>query len=137
MTLGLSSADAKDPRLHHKTSVVTGNTTSGIASWYGKAFQGRLTYSEEKFDRHAMTCASRTIPMQSEIEVTNIETGAFIRCRVNDRGPYVHGRILDMSEHSAHVLGVGDKGLLHVIIKILKRGHLLSGKSDRGLNYVK
>ena len=139
--LGVPSANAAHQKhtTINKITTATTRTTSdinGVASWYGKNFKGRLTYNEERFDPQAMTCASRTIPMQSVIEVTNLATGKSVICRVNDRGPYVRGRFLDLSDHAAHVLGVGDKGLLRVRIRIIKEGHLPIGKSNRGSNYV-
>ena len=66
-----------------------------------------------------MTCAHRTLPLGSVVTVTNIATGTNVTCRVNDRGPYVRGRILDLSEQAAMRLGVGEQGLMRVRIEII------------------
>jgi rare lipoprotein A len=66
-----------------------------------------------------MTCAHRTLKLGSVVAVTNIDTGTNITCRVNDRGPYIRGRVLDLSEQAAMRLGVGDKGLLRVRIEVV------------------
>src|SRR5690349_999005 len=66
-------------------------THVGIASWYGGAFQGRCTASGERFDRRRLTAASLALPIGARVRVTNIENGASVVLRINDRGPYVHG----------------------------------------------
>ena len=77
----------------------------GLASWYGAQFQGRPTASGEPFDKEAMTAAHRTLPFGTLIEVKNLDNGETAVVRVNDRGPFVHGRILDCSE-AAPKMGV-------------------------------
>lgn len=91
----------------------------GVASWYGRSHAGRLTATGERFNPRAMTCAHRTLPLGSVVRVTNIATGTNTTCRINDRGPYVRGRILDLSEQAAMRLGVGDRGLMRVRIEIV------------------
>lgn len=77
----------------------------GNASWYGGKFHGRATASGETFDMHALTAAHRTLPLGTWIEVTNLENGRHAELRVNDRGPFVRGRILDVSRAAARKLG--------------------------------
>jgi rare lipoprotein A len=89
----------------------------GVASWYGRSHAGRLTANGERFNPRAMTCAHRTLRLGSVVAVTNIDTGATVTCRVNDRGPYIRGRILDLSEQAAMRLGVGDRGLMRVRVE--------------------
>lgn len=95
---------------------------TGVASWYGQSHAGRLTANGERFNPRAMTCAHRTLPLGSVVTVTNIATGTNVTCRVNDRGPYVRGRILDLSEQAAARLGVGDQGLMRVRMEVISGG---------------
>ncbi len=69
-----------------------------IASWYGPGFKGQRTSSGETFQENRLTAASRTLPMESQIRVTNLNNGRSVVVRINDRGPYVHGREIDLSE---------------------------------------
>lgn len=95
------------------------DTQVGVASWYGGWHTGRPTANGERFNPRAMTCAHRTLPLGSVVTVTNIATGTNVTCRINDRGPYVRGRILDLSEQAAMRLGVGDQGLMRVRIELI------------------
>jgi rare lipoprotein A (peptidoglycan hydrolase) len=82
------------------------------ASWYGGKFSGRHTASGERFDPNRMTAASKTLPIGSVVRVTNPETGRSVNVRINDRGPYVRGRSLDLSRGAARKIGL--KGVAHV-----------------------
>lgn len=82
----------------------------GIASWYGNKFHGRKTSSGEKYDMYAMTAAHKTLPLPTYVEVTNLENGRQIIVRVNDRGPFRHNRIIDLSYVAAKKLGITRKG---------------------------
>ena len=97
------------------------NTTTqvGTASWYGRWHAGRITASGEPFNPRAMTCAHRTLPFGSVVKVTDITNGKHVSLKVNDRGPYVKGRILDLSEGAARELGGSDRGLMIVRIEIV------------------
>jgi rare lipoprotein A (peptidoglycan hydrolase) len=97
-------------------------TQIGTASHYGRAHAGRMTASGERFNPEAMTCAHRTLPLGSVVKVTDIATGKQVSVKVNDRGPYIRGRILDLSERAARELGGGDHGLLHVSIEVTDDG---------------
>ena len=94
----------------------------GVASWYGRSHAGQLTATGERFNPRAMTCAHRTLPLGSVVTVTNIATGTNVTCRVNDRGPYIRGRILDLSEQAARQLGVGAQGVVRVRIELVSSG---------------
>jgi rare lipoprotein A len=85
--------------------VSPGWTQVGRASWYGDQFHGRATASGETFDMHSMTAAHRTLPLGTWIDVTNLDNGRHAELRVNDRGPFVRGRILDVSRAAARKLG--------------------------------
>jgi rare lipoprotein A len=93
---------------------------TGIASWYGPGFHGRLTANGELYDQDSMTAAHRTLPMPSLVQVTNLENGRSVRVRVNDRGPYAHGRIIDLSKRAAELLGFVNQGTAKVRVQILE-----------------
>jgi rare lipoprotein A len=92
---------------------------TGIASWYGEQFHGRYTANGEVFDLNSVTAAHRTLPMPTVVEVTNLENGRVIQVRVNDRGPYARGRIIDLSRRSAQLLGFEQQGTAKVRVRIL------------------
>jgi rare lipoprotein A len=95
----------------------------GKASWYGRKRAGRLTANGERFNPEAMTCAHRFFPLGSLVKVTDIATGKNVSLEVNDRGPYVKGRIVDLSEGAARELGVGNKGLILVRVELVSTVH--------------
>lgn len=92
---------------------------TGLASWYGEPFHGRLTASGEIFDQHALTAAHRTLPLRSLARVTRLDTGDSVLVRINDRGPFVEGRIIDLSRAAADALGFIDDGLTEVRVEAL------------------
>jgi rare lipoprotein A len=92
---------------------------TGIASWYGEKFHGRDTANGEVFDLNSLTAAHRTLPMPSIVQVTNLENGRTMQLRVNDRGPFARGRIIDLSRRSAQLLGFEQQGTAKVRVKIL------------------
>lgn len=92
---------------------------TGIASWYGPGFHGGTTANGEAYDMNAETAAHKTLPMPSLVEVTNLENGRRIQVRVNDRGPFVTGRIIDLSRRSAEDLGMERAGTARVRVRIL------------------
>lgn len=92
---------------------------TGIASWYGPGFHGGTTANGEPYDQNAETAAHKTLPMPSLVEVTNLENGRRIEVRVNDRGPFVSGRIIDLSRRSAELLGMDRQGTARVRVRIL------------------
>ena len=89
----------------------------GLASWYGDKYHGKPTATGEIFDKHAMTAAHKTLPLNSMLHVTNLETGQSIMVRLNDRGPFVKGRIIDLSEAAARELGVITHGTARVRVR--------------------
>lgn len=97
---------------------------TGIASWYGIDYHGKLTANGEVFDRNAISAAHPTLPMPVNVRVTNLENGRSLVVRVNDRGPYVNGRILDLSEHAADLLGMRQMGIARVRVTFLGRADL-------------
>ena len=99
-----------------------GNVQEGVSSWYGKEFDGRPTSSGEIFDMHALTAAHRTLPLGTTIQVTNLDNGREAVLKVNDRGPFIAGRILDCSYGAAKKLGFAGAGLARVRIEVIKPG---------------
>lgn len=92
---------------------------TGIASWYGEPFHGRQTANGEVYDMNELTAAHQTLPMPSVVRVTNLENGRSIVVRVNDRGPFANGRIIDMSRRGAQLLGFDRQGTAKVRVQIV------------------
>lgn len=92
---------------------------SGRASWYGQKFHGRRTASGERYDMHQLTAAHQTLPFGTVLEVRNLDNGRVCQVRVNDRGPFVHGRILDVSYAAAKELGMVGPGTARVELALL------------------
>lgn len=93
----------------------------GLASWYGEEFNGRLTASGEIYDMYAMTAAHRTLPLGTVVEVENLENGKKVRVRINDRGPFVAGRVIDLSRGAARKLEMRAQGVVRVRLKIIRK----------------
>lgn len=87
-----------------------GYSERGIASWYGQKFHGRLTSSRETYDMHAMTAAHKTLPLPTRVRVTNLQNDKSVVVRVNDRGPFVANRIIDLSYAAASAIGIVEAG---------------------------
>lgn len=100
---------------------------TGMASWYGDQFNGRPTATGERFDMHALTAAHKTLPLPGLVEVTNLANGRRIVVRVNDRGPFVDGRIIDLSRGSAEALGMLQAGVGEVRVRYLGPAPRLGG----------
>jgi len=96
-----------------------GQEQVGVASWYGKEFQGRPTASGERYDLHALTAAHRTLPFGTRVKVTNLENGRSVIVRINDRGPNQPGRLIDLSYAAARQIGLVANGTAKVRIEIL------------------
>lgn len=96
-----------------------GYSETGMASWYGDDFHNKRTANGETYNMRAITAAHRTLPLPSIVKVTNLENGRSIIARVNDRGPYVKNRIIDVSEKGAELLGYKNKGVTKVKVEIL------------------
>ena len=92
---------------------------TGIASWYGIDFHGRTTANGEIYDINRMTAAHTTLPLPSYVQVTNLENGRSMTLRVNDRGPFVDNRIIDVSARAAAALGFKHAGLARVRVRYL------------------
>ncbi len=93
----------------------------GKASWYGKAFHGRLTASGERYNMHAPTAAHKSLPFGTRVRVTNLDNGKHTVVRINDRGPFVKGRIIDLSYGAAKKIQMLQAGVVRVKLEILSR----------------
>lgn len=99
-----------------------GFSQTGIASWYGtkKAFHNKITANGDKFNKDCLTVAHRTLPIPSVVKVTNLNNGKSLVMMVNDRGPYKHKRIVDVSAKGAEILGFKNKGITQVKVEYLE-----------------
>lgn len=120
---GLAVQANADPRIDQDTAAALTVAThpavveqEGVASWYGRHWRGRRTASGRIFDERRLTAASLTLPLNTRARVTNLQNGRSIDVVVNDRGPYVAGRILDLSRKAARVLGITQAGLANVAV---------------------
>ena len=106
-------------RRYYPLKSAKGFSESGMASWYGKKFHGRQTSSGEVYDMYAMTAAHKTLPLPSYVRVTNLDNQRQVVVRVNDRGPFLHKRIIDLSYSAAKKLGMLGSGTANVRVDII------------------
>jgi rare lipoprotein A len=97
-----------------------GYNRTGVASWYGPGFHGKKTANGAIYDQNSLTAAHKTLPMPSLVQVTNLENGRSLRLRINDRGPYAYGRIIDLSRRGAQLLGFHRQGTARVRVQVLE-----------------
>ena len=97
---------------------------TGVASWYGEPFQGQYTANGELFDLNGMTAAHTTLPLPSIVEVVNLQNNRALHIRVNDRGPFVDGRLIDLSRRAAQLLGFERSGTAMVRVRVLREESL-------------
>lgn len=112
----------KSHKVAHKKALKAasyGGGQSGVASWYGGKFHGRKTASGELYNQNALTAAHRSLPFGTRVRVTNTNNGNAVVVRINDRGPFVGGRVIDLSRAAASSIGIN--GLGHVKIAVLGR----------------
>ena len=103
------------------STVVYGQVTEkGIASFYSDALEGRATASGELYQSKKLTAAHRSLPFDTRVKVTNVKNNKSVVVRINDRGPFVDGRILDLSKKAAIQLGFVDQGIVEVRLEVLK-----------------
>lgn len=110
-------------------------TQTGIASWYGPKFHGKQTANGERYNQYALTAAHKTLQMPSIVRVTNLNNGQSIIVRVNDRGPFSRGRIIDMSKRGAELLGFIRQGTAKVRVQVMpEESRLVADAAKRGVN---
>lgn len=108
-----------------------GYDRTGIASWYGNPFHGRRTANGETYNMNALTAAHKTLPMPTFVRVTNLENGRSLVVKVNDRGPFVHGRIIDLSRRGAQLLGFFKQGTAKVRVTAIDQAFTLKSRQFR------
>jgi len=119
-------ADAEDTQTDSATDETPSFSQSGYASWYGGKFQGRRTASGEIFDTHKLTAAHKTLPFGTIVTVTNLKNGKKVDVRINDRGPFVKGRIIDLSMAAAREIELLGDGVGRVKIDVARAAPNLS-----------
>ena len=116
-----TAEDVQQREIVEPPPVKPGRTEKGIASWYGEPYHGRRTASGEVYDMHRLTAAHRTLDFGTVVRVTRRDTHASVKVRVNDRGPFIEGRIIDLSYAAARKIGLDVDGLAPVKVEIV--GH--------------
>ncbi len=111
-------------RRYHVLDSAAGYSERGMASWYGPDFHGRRTSSGETYDMHAMTAAHKTLPIPTWVRVTSLDNGKSVVVRINDRGPFVKGRIIDLSYAAAKKLDMVGPGTAEVKIETVENSDL-------------
>jgi len=101
------------------TAALAAQTETGEASWYGGKFQGRRTANGEIFDTHQLTGAHKTLPFDTRVKVTNLKNGKTVEVRINDRGPFIKGRIIDLSMAAAQQIDLLGSGVTRVKIEVM------------------
>jgi len=117
--IGCASSSPKTVPTESTRARSQGWTEKGDASWYGKPYHGRRTASGEIYDMHEMTAAHRSLPFDTNVRVQRRDTGAEVEVRITDRGPFIKGRIIDLSFAAAKVIGLDIDGVAPVKIKVL------------------
>jgi rare lipoprotein A len=113
LLLGLAGCAAK-PEAPPAAAEHAAYSEEGEASWYGSAHQGKMTAAGEPYDMRKMTAAHRTLPFGTMVRVTNLDNGRMVTVRINDRGPFVRGRIIDLSAAAARGLDMKEDGVARV-----------------------
>ncbi|MGP1450119.1 MAG: septal ring lytic transglycosylase RlpA family protein [Wolinella sp.] len=118
---------------YYPSHVDVGDSTVGIASWYGPNFHGKKTSNGETYSMYAHTAAHKTYPMNTVVKVTNRENGKSTIVRINDRGPFVEGRIIDLSNTAAHEIDMVQKGTALVTIEVLGFSGVIANSMAKNL----
>lgn len=122
LLLGVAGARAASPAEHLNPQIIVSHHhwyQLGVASWYGKFFEGRTTASGVPFNPNQLTCAHRTLPLGSVLRVTNLQNNKSVIVTVNDRGPVPETRVIDLSRAAAVALGFSDQGLAPVKVELI------------------
>ena len=110
----------------HRPPYKIGYVERGIASWYGEAFHGKPTSSGEIYNMYDLTAAHKLMPLGTVAKITNLENDQSVVVKINDRGPFIEGRIIDLSYSAAREIGMAEKGLSRVEIEVMKWGESLT-----------
>ena len=115
----VAAAAVGQPRVANQPAVPIVQGEQGLASWYGHPYHGRPTSSGEIYNMYAMTAAHRTLPFGTQVRVHDLDNGQTVEVRINDRGPFVEGRIIDLSYSAAKAMGMLGAGIARVRLEIL------------------
>ncbi|MBG0777445.1 MAG: septal ring lytic transglycosylase RlpA family protein [Desulfovibrionaceae bacterium] len=121
---------------YHPMGTAQGYAEEGLASWYGQDFHGKRTASGEVYDMHAMTAAHKLLPFGTRVRVTNLENGQAVEVRINDRGPFIKGRIIDLSREAGERIGLAGPGVARVRVQTVGRVSGLVAGELGGAFYV-
>jgi rare lipoprotein A len=119
-----ADADLAEPAISPDAKVLASET--GLASWYGPPYHNRRASNGEIYNMHAMTAAHRTYPLGSIVRVTNVKTGSTALVRITDRGPFIHGRVIDLSLAAAKKIDVWRSGIAEVRVELMQSATLKS-----------
>lgn len=108
-----------DGKRYHIMATANGYKQKGVASWYGEPFHGRKTASGEVYDMHQITAAHKTLPLHTWVEVKNLENNKKLVVRINDRGPFIDGRIIDLSRKAAEEMNMLNAGVAKVYVRAI------------------
>ncbi|NLC28699.1 MAG: septal ring lytic transglycosylase RlpA family protein [Campylobacteraceae bacterium] len=115
-------------KTYHPAMVSVGDSFSGVASWYGKDFHGKKTSNGEIYNMYDMTAAHKTLPMNTMVKVTHLENGKNLVVRINDRGPFVKSRIIDLSHTAAARIDMIQKGTAPVRVEVVGFGGIVGDR---------
>lgn len=121
-----------DGRVYYPMSHSFGFVQKGIASWYGPDFHGKLTSNGEVYNMNSLTAAHKTLPFGSVVRVTHRKTGKSVTVRINDRGPFVGDRVIDLSYDAAYKLGMIDTGTAPVSLRVIQGAHASQPRNAAG-----
>ncbi|MFM1842092.1 MAG: rare lipoprotein, partial [Cyanobacteriota bacterium] len=119
----LATAPAAPPMVNVSNSLAYNSINrirGGMASWYGPGFHGRRTANGERFNQYAMTAAHKSLPFGTKVKVTNLRNGKSVVVRINDRGPFIRGRVIDLSKGAAQAIGVHSSGVANVALDVIR-----------------
>jgi rare lipoprotein A len=127
----ISSCTLKRTKIRYEDRSGVGMVQYGVASWYGKKFHGNPTASGEIYDMYHLTAAHKTLPLGTYVMVTNLENSRSVEVKINDRGPFVKGRIIDLSYAAARSVDMVEKGTARVRVAVLKRRPLIMSSKEK------
>lgn len=128
----IPSCTLKRAKIRYEARSGVGMVQYGVASWYGKKFHGNPTASGEIYDMYQLTAAHKTLPLGTYAMVTNLENNRSVEVKINDRGPFVKGRIIDLSYAAARNIDMVEKGTARVKVVVLKRRSLIVRQEGEG-----
>jgi len=115
----MAQVTTKEGLINEEVVKLRGEIWYGVASWYGPRFHGKKTSNGERFSKHGLTAAHKTLPFNTRVLVTNLKNNKSVIVRINDRGPFMGDRIIDLSEEAAKVIEAKQAGLSYIKLQVL------------------